>query len=89
MPRADERLSVECPFPEWSSRVWTGVVQCIDDSIEIDQGNPESVRLHRPARPWRKVAEAGDTHAIDAHVFTRRKEAVANCLIRQENCGIS
>ena len=47
VPRAGDDLAGELAFADWSSRVWTGIVDGKERSVHVEQRDPNSVDLDR------------------------------------------
>jgi hypothetical protein len=55
VPWAFDDVAIQIAFSQRSSCVRTSVVHCVEQSIDIEQGNPGSLDFNRSSGPWRNV----------------------------------
>jgi hypothetical protein len=53
MPRTFDDVALQMTFSERSSRMWTGVVDGVEGSVDIKQGNPDPLDFDCPSGPRR------------------------------------
>lgn len=97
MPRTFDDVAFQMPFSERSSRMWTGVVDSVEGSVDIKQGNPDSLDLDGLPASRRNVFYFGDgnkfTHGATSSLGrltdgTGTESVVISSLISGEAYGI-
>jgi hypothetical protein len=68
VPRTFDDVAIQMPFSERSSRMRTGVVDGVEGSVDIKQGNPDPLDFDRPSGPRRNFLcrRDGDKFRHDA-----------------------
>ena len=64
VPRAGDDLAGELAFADWSSRVWTGIVDGKERSVHVEQRDPNSVDLDRFSGSRGNVVDSRDSDKI-------------------------
>jgi len=62
MPGAFDNIAGQRAFSERSSRMGAGIVDCVERSVDVEQGDPDSLHLNRLSCSRWKVLDPCDGH---------------------------